>query len=332
MLAVKKLLACVAALLAAALVAVALAIAFGGPGTPPPMRGISDPFRSVDFSDLPPLQTFICRGGDSVAFREYRPIAGAPLGTVVLVHGSTAHSTSMHVMARALAREGYQAYALDMRGHGASPHQDTIKGISHLEFDIEDFARAAKIGDQATLAGFSSGGGFVLRFAASERQHLFARYLLLAPFISQEAPTYRKDAGGWVSVGVPRLIALMGLNGLGIKAFNHLPVTRFAVTEDGRKSLTAEYSYALATGFRPRRDYQASIRAIRQPVAVIVGEKDELFIADRYAPLFESLGAGIPVTVVPGVSHIGLILDERAVQATIGALRRLEARPSAGWR
>ncbi len=318
----KKLLACVAALLAAALGAVALAIAFGGPGTPPSMRGISDPFRSVDFSDLPPLQTFICRGGDSVAFREYRPIAGAPLGTVVLVHGSTAHSTSMHVMARALAREGYQAYALDMRGHGASPHQDTIKGISHLEFDIEDFARAAKIGDQATLAGFSSGGGFVLRFAASERQDIFAKYLMLAPFVSQDAPTYRPHAGGWVSVGLPRVVALSILNSFGITALNHLVVTRFAVREQDRKSLTAEYSYALAASFRPRPDYQASIRAIRQPAAVLVGEKDEIFLSEQFAPLFRSVGSPIPVTVVPGVSHIGLILDDRAVQAVIAALRR----------
>jgi hypothetical protein len=40
----------------------ALAIIFGGPGTPHPMGSITDPFNSVDFSDLPQLSRF----GDGV--------------------------------------------------------------------------------------------------------------------------------------------------------------------------------------------------------------------------------------------------------------------------
>ncbi len=64
----------------------------------------------------------------------------------------------------------------------------------------------AAIAQPATLAGFSSGGGFALRFAGSDRQKLFSNYLLLSPFISQNAPTYRPNSGGWVSVGLPRFV------------------------------------------------------------------------------------------------------------------------------
>ncbi len=324
----KRVVITLAALFGLVLLVLAGAIVFGGPGTPPPMRSIADPFKSADFSDLPPLEKFLCRGGDPLAFREYKP-AGGTLGTVVLIHGSSASSTSMHPLARAFAKAGYRAFSLDMRGHGVSGGQHTIKGVNHLEYDVEDFLKATQLGGKATLVGFSSGGGFGLRFAASERQDLFAGYVLLSPFISQDAPTYRQGAGGWVSVGVPRIIALSILNSVGISALNQLPVTRFAVAEGNPNNLTSEYSFALASSFRPRADYQGSLRAVRQPMAVVVGEKDELFHADQFQPLFESLGVKIPVTIVPGVNHVGMILDEKAMQAAIAATVQVERRAKA---
>lgn len=319
--AVKKVLKVVAVVAGVVIGGLALAIAFGGPGTPPPLRSISDPFKAVDFSDLPPLEKFLCRGGDPLAFREYKP-EGAPAGTVVLIHGSSAHSASMHPIAKAYAKAGFRAFTLDMRGHGASGGQASIKGPNHLEYDVEDFAKATKIGGQATLVGFSSGGGFVLGFAGGPRQEIFSGYVLLAPFVSQEAPTYRPDSGGWVSVGIPRILGLVMLNAAGISAFNTLPVLRFAVAEDMKKGLTAEYSYSLAMRFRAPPDWRRTIQAVKQPMAVLVGEKDELFVADQFAPLFAD--RKIPVTVVPGVNHIGLIVDEKALQAAIAATRVLK--------
>lgn len=324
---VSKAVAVLAALIVAAF---ALAIALGGPGPVPPMRGITDPFKAADFSDLPPLEKFLCRGGDPLAFREYRPAGGAA-GTVVLIHGSSAHSASMHPMAKAFAKAGYRAFSLDMRGHGASGGQETIKGMHHLEYDVEDFLKAKRIAGQATLVGFSAGGGFGLRFAASERQDLFAGYVLVAPFLSQDAPTYRAG-GGWVSVGIPRIVALSALNGVGITALNRLPVTRFALGEESKKGLTGEYSFALAASFRPRPDFAGSLRAVYQPMAVVVGEKDELFLADRFKPLFDSLGVSIPVTVVPGVNHAGMVLDEVALRAVIAAVPKPTPRAGAGSR
>jgi pimeloyl-ACP methyl ester carboxylesterase len=320
---VKKIVLAAAMLFAAVLGAFAAAIVFGGPGTTVPLKSISDPFKAVDFSDQPPLETFLCRGGDPLAFREYKPASGVPGGTVVLIHGSSGHSSSMHALGKALSGAGYQAFAIDMRGHGGSKDKGRLKSIGHLEKDIEDFAKATGIGGKATLVGFSSGGGFALRLAASEYQDLFASYVLLAPFIGHEAPTYRPGSG-WASVGVPRMIALSLLTRARITAFNHLPVIRFAVSEEvqEKQNLTREYSFALAMNFGPPGDYKAAIQSIHQPTTVLVGEKDELFHGDQFAPLFASLGSGIPVKVLPGVDHIGLILDEKAIQAVIAALPR----------
>ncbi|MGZ5002105.1 MAG: alpha/beta hydrolase, partial [Chthoniobacterales bacterium] len=286
----KRLLVAVLALVALLIAALGLAIAFGGPGEPPPMASINNPFKNVDFSDLPEPNHFTARDGTRLAFRAYPAAGGAVKGSVVLVHGSSASSSSMHVMAKAFAAAGFAAYALDIRGHSQSGVKGHIAYIGQLEDDMEDFVHAIKLAQPSTLLGFSSGGGFVLRFAGSGRQKLFSNYLLLSPFISQDAATSRPDSGGWISVGVPRIIAISVLNGFGVRAFNDLPVMRFALTEEAKGFLTPQYSFALAQNFRPEPDYQANIRAVSQPLRVLVGQDDEAFYPDKFASVFKAAG------------------------------------------
>ncbi|MFL6299932.1 MAG: alpha/beta hydrolase [Terriglobales bacterium] len=308
--------------------AFALAIVFGGPGEPPPMSSIGDSFKKVDFSDLPELSHFTARDGAKLAFRAYPAVGDAIKGSVVLVHGSSATGSSMHAMAKGFAAAGYATYAVDIRGHGASGRKGHITYIGQLEDDLEDFVRATKPAQPSTLIGFSSGGGFVLRFASSARQKLFANYLLLSPYISQDAATSRPSSGGWVSVGVPRIIALAILDGFGMRAFNDLPVIRFAVTEENKGFLTPQYSFALAQNFQPARDYQASIRAITEPVRILVGQNDQLFYADKFATVFQAAGKEVPVTIIPGIDHIALTLDPVAIQAAVAAVASMDGPPN----
>ena len=154
---------------------------------------------------------------------------------------------------------------------------------------------------------------------------LFAHYLLLSPFISQDAPTTRPDSGGWVSIGLPRIVAVSMLDAVGVQAFNHLPVARFALNDAAKAFLTPEYSYALALNFRPPRDYRASIRGATRPMALLAGSDDEAFFTDRFAPLFAAEGKPLPVTLLPGIGHIALTLDPVAVQAAVAAVNRLNA-------
>ena len=121
---------------------------------------------------------FTARDGTKLAFRAYPAAGGAVKGSVVLLHGSSASSSSMHLMAKGIAAAGYAAYTLDIRGHGKSGTKGHIVYIGQLEDDLEDFVHSTKLAQPSTLAGFSSGGGFVLRFAGSPRQELFSNYLL----------------------------------------------------------------------------------------------------------------------------------------------------------
>ncbi|MEO6030864.1 MAG: alpha/beta hydrolase, partial [Burkholderiaceae bacterium] len=232
---------------------------------------------------------------------------------------------SMHVLAKAFAAAGYAAYALDIRGHGASGPKGKIGYVGQLEDDLDAFTRAVSLPKPSTLAGFSSGGGFVLRFAGSARQDQFQSYLLLSPFLSQNAPNYRPDSGGWVSVGVPRIIALSVLNLAGIRVFNDMSVTSFALNEEAKSFLTPEYSFALAANFRPQSDYEANIRAVHQPCAVVAGTADEAFHTDRLEGIFRKQGKNWPVTLVPGVGHIPLTLEPGAVNAAVEAVKSMRA-------
>ena len=269
------------ALVLVMVVALVATIALGGPKEQPPMSSISDPFKTVEFSDLPPLQRYNAEDGAALAYRYYVPAADLPKGSVVLVHGSSASSNSMHLLAKAFAKAGYKTYALDIRGHGASGVKGTIDHVGQLEDDLGVFVNAISLTKPATLVGFSSGGGFVLRFAGSKRQAEFQSYLLFSPFLGPDAPNYRPGAGGWVNVGIPRIVGLSVLNRLGIHVFNGLAVTNFALGEEAKKSLTSAYSFSLAANFQPQRDYEANIRAVHIPVAVVAGANDEIFVTSK---------------------------------------------------
>ena len=133
------------------------------------------PLQGGRLSDLPPLLHFAATDEASLAYRYYNPTRVEPRGSIVLVHGSSASSTSMHLLAKAFAKAGYAAYALDVRGHGDSVPKGTIRYIGQLEDDLDSFTHAVSLPKPSTLLGFSSGGGFASDLpAAIARTHFRA--------------------------------------------------------------------------------------------------------------------------------------------------------------
>jgi alpha-beta hydrolase superfamily lysophospholipase len=280
---------------------------------------------------MPLLSRFMARDGSELAYRRYAPADGQPTrGSVMLVHGSSANSQSVHPLAQSLAQAGYAVYAFDIRGHGASGQRGRIDYIGQLDDDLEDFMLAVRPIRPATLAGFSSGGGFALRVAGDARQGLFDNYLFMSPYVHFRAASARsRDAGGWVNVGTPRLVALSLLNRVGVTHWNQLPVVDFAVADSPQADLTNSYSYALAANFQPHEDYHAGIRAIGRPAEVIAGQDDEVFRADKFRQVFDEAGrSDIPVTLVPATGHTTLTLNAAGRAAAVAAVQRLDASPA----
>jgi len=304
---------------------VATALVWGGPGTPAPITSIKDPFESVDFSNMPPLKNYQGADGAKLFYRAYTPKGDNIKGSAVLVHGSSGSSESMHPMATALAAAGVHVYALDVRGHGDSGQKGHIAFIGQLESDLQSFVQAVQPPSPSTLIGFSSGGGFVLRVAASEMQSAFDSYLLLAPYLGHTAPNHRPDSGGWVSVGIPRIVALNALNAVGIRHGNDLPVVRFALTEEAKKFLTPEYDFNLNMNFAANADYQADLLNAKGKVAILAGDADELLQSQELQGMVQSAGKDWAVQLLPGVQHIALTLDPTALKAIAEQVQKLHA-------
>ncbi len=315
----------VCCLLAGIATTLAAMIAFGG-GTPPkPLASIGTPFKAVDFGTLPAAETVTAGHGSPIAFRHWDAAAAGPGAPVVIaIHGSSASSSSLHPLAQALNAQGLTVYAPDIRGHGETGTRGDIDYGGQLDDDLGDFVAAVKKRHPdapLVLVGFSSGGGFALHTAATPLGAAFARVVLLSPYLGPRAPTVRPEAiNTWAKVFLPRLLALALLDRAGVHTFEHMPVLAFAVLPEQAKHLTTSYSFVLTKAFGTE-DYVADLRNAKAPLAVLVGSKDELFDAGRFADTVHAVRQDVPVTVVPGLDHVGLALDARAVPAIASALR-----------
>ena len=313
-----------AGLIVLAVAGLASVLAFDAPQKPPPLAAISAPFAAVDFRDLPPLRTYPARDGVALGYRVYD---GQGTQVAVLIHGSSDEGSGMHPLAKALGAAGATVYVPVLRGHGKSGRKGDIDHIGQLEDDLADFValiRPLHPDARFTLIGFSSGGGFVLRVIAGPDEKLFDRFMLISPALPPGAPTARPNAGGWVGLALPRIIALALLNRVGISWFNGLPIVAFA-TPPKVPDLTSFYSYRLAVDFGAPRDYLAALGRSTKPAALLVGGSDELFYADRFAPLFEPARPDLRITVVPGIGHIGMTVAPAGIAAVSKAFVELGA-------
>lgn len=293
---------------------IAACIMIFAPQPPEPMESISAPYHDVDYSNLPPVSFYYSRKGDALAYRIY-PVASAKK-IAVLIHGSSAGSRSMHALAVHLNNQEIEVYAPDVRGHGASGRKGDIDYLGQLEDDLEDLLSQLPRNEKSlTLIGFSSGGAFALRFAASDRGDLFEQYIALAPYIRYDAPTTRTHEKNWAHPAVPRMMALTLLGAPGRKCLGHLPVIAFGVSATSDEDLTPVYSYRLWKNFGLHHHYQADLKAIRKPVAVIVGEKDELLYPQKYLKMFAEAQPHAQIEIVTGVGHTALTTADSALEA-----------------
>jgi alpha-beta hydrolase superfamily lysophospholipase len=281
---------------------------------PPELASISESRKWMDFSTLPMVDRFQARDGTVLAYRHY-PARGAPVGRIaILVHGSSGSSRSaIQALSQALAARGVENYAVDIRGHGESGTRGDIRYFGQLDDDLADFvAEIRKIhpAEPLTLIGHSSGGGFVLRVAGSQIQTLFARTVLLAPYLGYDARSTRPDAGGWANADIPRLLGLQMLRGLGVDWAESLPTVAFAVAPNSAKILNPNYSNRLLRNFAASRDFRQDLAAARGPIAIFAGAADELMRPDKYQ---EIVGDRVPVRIIEGINHMGLVGDPVAV-------------------
>ncbi len=274
----------------------------------------------VDHTGLPAASWFTARDGARLAVRRYPAACDT---VVVAVHGSSGDGIYFHRLARTLSKRGLAAvYVPDLRGHGASAgRRGDVDYIGQLEDDLDDLlevVRREHPGARVVLLGHSSGGGLVVRFAGGRRSAPVAGYVLLAPFLGPQAPPTRPGSGGWAEADIAKIDELAACARRGDVTGQNQIVVRFnkaLAQRNGREVLA--YSFRLIVAYHPRVDLGADLSAIRVPLLVLAGERDESFIPELYEPTIAPFARGT-FRVLPGLSHLGLVVDRSAIEG-IGA-------------
>src|SRR6266849_2126265 len=284
---------------------------------PPEMQSVSESRNGVDFSALPGISRFQARDGTMLGFRHYPASTPATGRAAIVIHGSSGSSgTTIHALSATLATHGVETWAIDIRGHGASGTRGDLGYVGQLEDDLVDFVAVVRKTTPTaplTFIGHSSGGGFALRVAASPIQNLFARTVLLAPYLGYNAPTNRPNSGGWASADVPRIIGLMALRAIGVTCCDALPVVAFAVPPHSEKILVPAYTERLRRNFANHPDFRADIAAATKPLTIISGADDELMLADKYVEAVRGVAVPVNVKLIDGVNHMGIVSAPAAI-------------------
>jgi pimeloyl-ACP methyl ester carboxylesterase len=290
---------------------------------PPPLASIHEGAMQMDTSGAPHLSLYQARDGTWLAYRLYPATNGAKDRIALLAHGSTASSIEMNQVASALAGSGVTAVAMDMRGHGASGTRGDIAYPGQLDDDLADLVsqlRKSHPMARFSLIGHSAGGGFGLRIAGGPLSTDFDRFVLLAPYLGYSAPTNRpaEGPGLWAQPDMPRILASLFLEKLGIDWPQSLPAIAFANVPEAKMSVTSQYSFRLLRNYTAPPDWQEAFERAKGRVSVIAGADDQLMDADGYRRALPPLGAG--VTIVPGVDHMGIVYKPEAIKAILAAM------------
>ena len=242
------------------------------------------------------------------------PIARPP---VILVHGAASSAGVWRYWLDGLADRGWPAYALDLRGHGASADVDLRR--VRMDDYVEDVAQlVGQLGRRPVLIGWSMGGLVAVMAAARD---LASACVGLAP----SAPARSADPAAWLRPGT------FGPEEYGITRPD--PADQAMMPDLDLEERTVALA-SLGRESRWARDERARgivVESLPCPLLIVTGTEDRQWPRARYADLH------LPAAFVEadGASHWGLVLNRRAlailVPTVVGWLERhLEIEQVAG--
>ncbi|GEM46000.1 alpha/beta hydrolase [Deinococcus cellulosilyticus] len=259
---------------------------------------------------------FTLKDGDHISGRVF---PGTSNTTVVLLHGVLSSSLEMNRTAGLMQKAtGSTVIAVDLRGHGkSSGHPGDLDHPGQYEEDVAEVIwqlRKNQPDRHILLAGHSMGGGIALRYAVRSNLPPVDGFVLLAPHMGDRSPTTPRTSpngsSAFIKVHVARTIGLKFLNVLHITPFNHLKTLHFNLPEGFP---LRSYSFNAMVSMSPE-DTAKALQSVRAPLLVVVGSKDEAFVAAEYPPVVQKYSNG-QVSIIEGAGHDGILTDPRTFEA-----------------
>jgi pimeloyl-ACP methyl ester carboxylesterase len=232
-------------------------------------------------ADNPPTQTFNSNGVKISYFVQGK---GEP---VVLIHGwlSTAGINWALPGTSSLLAKDYQVIALDIRGHGLSdkPAKEEAYGPELVE-DIVRLLDYLKI-KKAHIVGYSMGGIIAGNFLVKHPDRVLSGTL---------------GGMGWLKAG---------------------SVAQVTFARIGRKDPDAKAHAVCGRSLSKMALTEKEIKSIRVPVAVLVGDKDDL-VKRLYVEPLQQVRKDWPVIVIKDANHFSCILKRQFQQEIASWLKK----------
>lgn len=278
-----------------------------------------------------PIHEYASADGLKLVASVYGPEDGAP---VLLLHGGGQARGSWATSGAALAREGFRAIALDMRGHGDSDW--SADGRYALDFFADDLRGVIATLDRPPVLVGASLGGLASLLAVGEVPEASAAAVVLVDIVP-----WMEKRGGEQVVGFMR-----GTSGgfdtieeaadavSGYLPHRPRPERLDGLSRNLRKKADGRWYWHWDPNFvRPQDGWDmdkinerlsAAARAIRSPLMLLHGTNSEIVSAEG-AARFHSLLPQAEVVEISGAHHMVVGDDNDAfLGAIVPFLRRVQ--------
>lgn len=109
---------------------------------------------------------------------------------IVLLHAALGMSEDLELLAKALAKQGYQIHQMNFSGHGGTEFSDSF-GIQRFSLELENFILANNI-KNSIVFGYSL-GGYVALYTAFRTHGIISKIITLGTKFDWSAETLTKE-------------------------------------------------------------------------------------------------------------------------------------------
>ncbi len=275
----------------------------------------------------------------ALAYRDWVPAAWDGQGNIVLyVHGSSAHSGVYAVLGEGLSNNGVYVRFIDVRGHGLSICEtvDTCDNPEQAsrEYVDDNSYYTGRIGDAADinqlirdmnmhiqnlkelwpsagihLAGHSSGGGLIARYAEHGGMYSIDSLILMAPFLhyqQRHADTGEKGTAGCASIEED----YAQIQNEALMASMRGDIHRYVLYFNKEGPLsdpldTLQNTYSSMTGMQVS-NLDTYFNAYTKKTLWVAAEQDMLYDVDLSREELERYPGGGAFVTVLNTSHVGM--------------------------
>lgn len=247
---------------------------------------------------------------------------GKSHNTILLIHGVKSDGKD-YLQTAAMLQQATKAeiYAIDLRGHGKSYGKSgDIDYIDQYADDIADIIkiiRSKSPSGKIVIAGHSMGGGITLKYAMGGYKEKVDGFLLIAPLLGQNSPALPQGQQAnndttepFMKIHIARIIGLKMLNEINMHQQDSLPVLFFNLPKGTPLS---QYTFRANASMAPE-NYVDGLRAVKIPMLVLIGNKDEAFNFEaQQKAVMENSKA--EVKVINGATHEGILHNSASFNA-----------------